>query len=187
MTLTVVIKQDSQLNSHGTNRCWSFHISNQYLSYHTHRYDLMLTCWHYNPMMRPTFLEIVSELSNEAHEKFKEHAYFYERMWVVTTVLLLPLDVSHCFLFTFLPAILSTSLPYELLPYPYSLARDNFLFCWWKFKLKVNNIFVCIWTLSHKLVHHGAVLYVTLRAFHRCRFGGETYVVSGKNLYEIIV
>ncbi|XP_077974571.1 insulin-like growth factor 1 receptor isoform X2 [Styela clava] len=42
-------------------------------------YDLMLNCWEFNPEMRPKFTEILTSLSNDVTERFKEESYFYEQ------------------------------------------------------------------------------------------------------------
>nr|CAB3265276.1 insulin receptor [Phallusia mammillata] len=42
-------------------------------------YDLMQLCWHYSPSMRPTFSEIVSILSPDLSEGFREVSFYHER------------------------------------------------------------------------------------------------------------
>lgn len=42
-------------------------------------YDLMLSCWQFNPEMRPKSEEILSSLTNDVSERFKEESYFFER------------------------------------------------------------------------------------------------------------
>lgn len=39
-------------------------------------YDLMRRCWTHRPTARPTFLEIVQELHNDAHPTFRELSFF---------------------------------------------------------------------------------------------------------------
>nr|XP_039251871.1 insulin receptor-like [Styela clava] len=39
-------------------------------------YDLMATCWQYNPKMRPIFLEIVHELYKDVNDEFKEVCFY---------------------------------------------------------------------------------------------------------------
>jgi len=40
-------------------------------------YDLMRQCWQHRPSARPTFLQIVENLLNDANPKFREVSYYY--------------------------------------------------------------------------------------------------------------
>lgn len=39
--------------------------------------ELMSMCWHFNPKMRPTFLEVVDLLKDNLHPSFPEVSFFY--------------------------------------------------------------------------------------------------------------
>ncbi|XP_037401197.1 insulin receptor b [Pygocentrus nattereri] len=40
-------------------------------------HNLMQMCWQYNPMMRPTFTEIIGMLKDDLHPSFQEVSFFY--------------------------------------------------------------------------------------------------------------
>nr|XP_020472840.1 insulin-like growth factor 1 receptor isoform X2 [Monopterus albus] len=40
-------------------------------------FELMRTCWQYNPKMRPSFVEIISGIKDELDPSFKEVSFFY--------------------------------------------------------------------------------------------------------------